>query len=94
MTKLNRIGLISMAALMGATVATAAMAAPVQYCKNYAGLAVVQSTTMQGQNRGCTGFRWHNWYDGHYKWCRDVPKDSALAEFLVRQHAIANNGPC
>ena len=94
MTKQNRIGLIVSAAVLGTVVASSAMAAPQRYCQNYAGLAVVQSTAMQGQNRGCSGFRWHNWYDGHYKWCRGVSQESALAEFLVRQHAIGGNGPC
>ncbi len=49
---------------------------------------------MQAQNRGCTGWRWHNWYDGHYSWCRKVSKDTARAEYWVRQQTIANNGPC
>lgn len=94
MTKQNRIGLIVSAAVLGTVVASSAMAAPQQYCKDYATLAVVQSTTMQGQNKVCTGFRWHNWYDGHYQWCSGVSEDSALTEFLVRQNTIWRNGPC
>jgi hypothetical protein len=94
MTKQNRIGLIVSAAVLGTVVTSSAMAAPQQYCKDYAALAVVQSTTMEGQNRACAGLRWHNWYDGHYQWCSGVSEDSALAEFLVRQNTIWRNGPC
>ncbi|ODS02291.1 hypothetical protein AUC71_16075 [Methyloceanibacter marginalis] len=94
MTKLNRMILISVAALMSAAVTTSAMAASKQDCRTYAENAVFQSNTMQAQNRGCTGWRWHNWYDGHYSWCRKVSKDTARAEYWVRQQTIANNGPC
>ena len=37
MTKQNRIGLIVSAAVLGTVVASSAMAAPQQYCQNYAG---------------------------------------------------------
>jgi hypothetical protein len=97
MTKLNRIALIvliSAAAVMGAAVTTGAMAAPKQLCKDYARSVVQQSTKMQALNRGCTGFRWHNWYDGHYGWCRKASKDAAFHEYLVRRNTIVNNGPC
>jgi hypothetical protein len=94
MTKQNRIGLIVTAAVLGTVVTTSAMAAPQQYCQNYAALAVVQSSAMQGQNLGCTGFRWHNWYEGHYQWCSNVSETSAFVELLVRQNAIGANGPC
>ena len=94
MTKLNRIVLISVVALLGAAVTTGAMAAPNQLCKDYARTAVQQSTKMQVLNRGCSGFRWHNWYDGHYSWCRKTSKEAAFQEYRVRRNTIVNNGPC
>jgi hypothetical protein len=94
MMKQNRIALIVIAAALGMAIAPAAMAAPKDFCKNYARLAVGQATAMQAQNRGCTGFRWHNWYDGHYQWCRNASKESAWIESRVRRHAIFNKGPC
>lgn len=94
MTRLSRTILISVAAVIGAAFATSAMAASKADCREYAQHAVVQSNTMQAQNRGCTGWRWHNWYDGHYRWCRSVSIDSARAEYFVRRNTIMNNGPC
>ena len=74
MTKLNRIGLIAVATLMGIGVTTTAMAASKADCRVYAKLAVDQYAGMQARNLGCTGFRWHNWYDGHYQWCRSASR--------------------
>jgi hypothetical protein len=93
MTKLNRIGLIAGAALMGIGVTTTAMAASKADCRVYAQLAVDQYARMQALNLGCTGFRWHNWYDGHYQWCRSASKASARSEAIVRQRALFN-GQC
>jgi hypothetical protein len=92
MTKLNRIGLIAGAALMGIGVTTTAMAASKADCRVYAKLAVDQYARMQALNLGCTGFRWH-WYDGHYQWCRSASKASARSEAIVRQRALFN-GQC
>jgi hypothetical protein len=94
MTKLNRIILVTIAALTGTVVANNAIAAGQADCRIYAQQAVLQYNKMQAWNRGCTGFRWHNWYDGHYRWCRDVSKDAARAEYFVRQNTIMGNGPC
>jgi len=88
MTKLNRLILISAAALTGAAFTTAATAAPKQFCENYARIAVNQAQQAQNQNLACTGFRWHNWYDGHYQWCRSASKASAQAETVVRKRAL------
>jgi len=93
MTKLNRIGLIAVAALMGIGVTTTAMAASKADCRVYAKLAVDQYARMQTLNLGCTGFRWHNWYDGHYQWCRSASKAAARSEAVVRQRALFN-GQC
>jgi hypothetical protein len=93
MTKLNRIVLISVAALMGATVTTTAMAASKADCRVYANLAVTQYVRMQNGNLGCAGFRWHNWYDGHYNWCRSTSKASMRSEALVRAQTLFN-GQC
>ncbi|MEZ5828188.1 MAG: hypothetical protein R3D30_12735 [Hyphomicrobiales bacterium] len=94
MTKQIRIGLIVLTAVIGAAFTSSAMAASKQLCQSYARLAVQQATIMQAQNRGCVGFRWHHWYDGHYKWCREVSAGSAAGEYQVRQNTILNNGPC
>lgn len=94
MTKQIRIGLIVLTAVIGAAFTSSAMAASKQDCREYATHAVWQSNVMNAQNRGCTGWRWHNWYDGHYSWCRKVSKDTARAEYWVRQQTIANNGAC
>jgi len=88
MTKLNRIGLIAVATVMGLGVTTTAMAASKADCRAYANLAVTQYGRMQALNLGCTGFRWHNWYDGHYQWCRSTSKASARSEAIVRQRAL------
>jgi hypothetical protein len=88
MTKLNRTILISAAALTGAALTTAAMAAPKQFCQDYARIAVSQAQLAENQNLACTGFRWHNWYDGHYQWCRSTSKASAQAETVVRKRAL------
>ena len=60
---------------------------------NYAQTAVNQTNRMHAQNLGCGGFRWHNWYDGHYQWCRSVSKASAQSETVVRKRAMFG-GPC
>ncbi|HUT47695.1 MAG TPA: hypothetical protein VM325_00010 [Alphaproteobacteria bacterium] len=88
MTKLNRTILISVAALMGAAFTSAAMAAPAQFCQTYARIAVNQATQAQNLNLSCSGFRWHNWYDGHYQWCRSTSKASAQSETFMRKRAL------
>lgn len=88
MMKLNRIGLIAVAAVMGLGLTTTAMAASKADCRVYANLAVDQYARMQALNLGCTGFRWHNWYDGHYQWCRSASKAAARSEAIVRQRAL------
>lgn len=94
MTKLNRMILISAAALTGAAFTTAAVAAPKQFCQDYARIAVHQAERAQNQNLGCSGFRWHNWYDGHYEWCRSTSKAAATSETIVRKRALFGNGSC
>ncbi len=74
--------------------ATGAMAAPKPFCQNYATAAVIQFNRMQQLNLGCTGFRWHNWHDGHYQWCRRVSEQSARSEARTRARAINGNGAC
>jgi len=93
MSKQNRTGLIVMAAALGIVVARSAMAAPKPFCQTYAKLAVSQNNSMQALNLGCSGFRWHNWYDGHYQWCRSSAKVSAQSEALVRHRALLG-GQC
>jgi len=94
MIKQNRVALIVAAAVLTTVSVSSAMAAPKEFCRSYASKAVGQSNVIQAQNRGCTGFRWHNWYDGHYQWCRNVSKESAWSEYRVRRRAIVANGPC
>lgn len=94
MTKLNRMILISAAALTGAAFTTAAVAAPKPFCQDYARIAVHQAERAQNQNLGCSGFRWHNWYDGHYQWCRSTSKATATSETIVRKRALFGNGSC
>lgn len=93
MSKLNRTALIVMAAVFGIAVAPSAMAAPKAFCQLYAKVAVNQSNSMNALHLGCYGFRWHNWYDGHYQWCRSASKASAQSEALVRQRALLG-GQC
>lgn len=88
MTKLNRTILISVAAVMGAAFTSTAMAAPTQFCRNYANTAVNQAHQAQNLGLACTGFRWHNWYDGHYEWCRSTSKGAAQSETFVRKRAL------
>ena len=93
MTKQNRIGLCVTAAILGTAVASSAMAAPKPFCQNYAQVAVTQYQSMLRVNLGCTGPRWHNWYDGHYQWCRSTSKASAQSETFVRKRTIFS-GQC
>jgi hypothetical protein len=93
MMKPNRIGLIAVAALMGIGVTTTAIAASKADCRVYAKLAADQYARLQALNLECTGFRWHNWYDGHYQWCRSASKAAARSEAIVRQRALFN-GQC
>lgn len=88
MTRLNRMMLISVVALMGTAVTSTAMAAPEQFCEAYARIAVNQAHQAQNQGLACTGFRWHNWYDGHYQWCRSTSKAAAQSETFVRRRAL------
>ena len=88
MSKQIRSALTVVATGVGIAVATSAMAAPKDFCQLYAKVAVTQSNSMQAQHLGCFGFRWHNWYDGHYQWCRSTSKESARSEALVRQRAL------
>jgi hypothetical protein len=55
--------------------------------------AVNQANRMNALHVGCFGFRWHNWYDGHYQWCRSASIDSARSETMVRRQAFFN-GQC
>lgn len=87
----TRIALI--VALLGIAVAPSAMAAPKDFCKLYAKVAINQSNKASALQLGCFGFRWHNWYDGHYQWCRSASLDSARAEALIRHRAFAG-GQC
>jgi hypothetical protein len=87
----TRIALI--VAVLGIAVAPSAMAAPKDFCKLYAKVAVNQSNSANVLQLGCFGFRWHNWYDGHYQWCRSASTESARAEALVRHRALAG-GQC
>jgi hypothetical protein len=93
MSKQNRTGLIVMAAVLGIVVAPSAMAAPKDFCKLYAKVAINQSNKANALQLGCFGFRWHNWYDGHYQWCRSASLDSARSEALVRHRALLG-GQC
>ena len=91
MTKLKQLVLVSVTALMGATFATAATAAPEPFCRNYAHLAVSTYGQMKSQNMGCGGPRWHGWYDGHYSWCRSTSRGAAQSETLARKRTMFSN---
>ena len=93
MRKYNRTALIVVAAVFGIAVAPSAMAAPKVSCQLYAKVAVNPIERMNALHLGCFGFRWHNWYDGHYQWCRSASKASAQSEALVRQRALLG-GQC
>jgi len=91
MTKQMRIGLIVVAATLGTAVASSAMAAPRAFCETYAELAVNSYNQMRTLQLGCTGPRWHDWYDGHYRWCRSTSKASAASETMARKRAMFAN---
>jgi len=87
--------IVGVLALVGTVVFAAnAMAADKPFCRNYAGSAVVQYQQMVNSGMQCTGFRWHNWYDGHYGWCRKVSQQSATAESIIRSNTLQNWGAC
>ena len=86
---------IGVAAMVGAVVFAAnALAADVPFCHNYAGTAVVQYQQMANTGKQCTGFRWSNWYNGHYSWCRKVSHQTAQSETIIRANTIQNWGAC
>ncbi|HEX2448830.1 MAG TPA: hypothetical protein VHK26_11705 [Methyloceanibacter sp.] len=89
----SRVGLITAAAMLGIVVAPSAMAAPKEFCKLYATVAVNQSNSANALHLGCFGFRWHNWFDGHYQWCRSTSVEAARSEALVRHRTLAG-GQC
>jgi len=93
MSKQNRTAPIVTAAVFGIAFAPSAMAAPKAFCQLDAKVAVNQSNSMNALHLGCFGFRWHNWYDGHYQWCRSTSKESVQSEALVRQRALLG-GQC
>ena len=91
MTKQMRTGLIVVAATLGTVVASSAIAAPKQFCRTYAQTAVNSFNQMRTLQLACTGPRWHDWYDGHYRWCRSTSKESAASETLARKRAMFSN---
>ena len=57
MIKQNQVALVVVAGILGMAIASIAMAAPKDFCRTYAKVAVNQSNQAQAQNLGCTGFR-------------------------------------
>lgn len=94
MMKQNRIGLIVLTAVLTMAVAPTAMAASKDFCHYYAKKSVKQASLAQQWGFGCTGFRWHNWYEGHYRWCRAVSKGAAKSELYVRNDVLYDDGIC
>ena len=93
MTTRMKMFLIGALALINVVaIAASAMAANAPFCQAYAGIAVVQYQQMLNGNRQCNGFRWHNWYDGHFSWCSKVSEGSANAETLIRHNALLGGG--
>lgn len=79
--------------IMAAGSATPGAAAGKTFCKNYANKAVIQYANMQARGLGCTGPRWHAWWQGHYSWCRTTIKAFAKYERKMRRRSI-NNAVC
>jgi hypothetical protein len=90
--KIFVIGVLAMVSVV--VISTNAMAANEPFCHNYAGTAVVQYQQMTNSGKQCQGFRWHNWYNGHYKWCRKVSEQTAQSEAIIRANTIQNWGAC
>ena len=95
MNKIAKLAAIGGIAMLS-TMATAAVvnAAPKLQCQQYASDATWQFSRMQQLGLGCSGWRWHNWYDGHYQWCRKVPLHKARAESGMRNRTINAGGSC
>ncbi|MCH9808150.1 MAG: hypothetical protein K0U74_10480 [Alphaproteobacteria bacterium] len=75
----------SLLALAAATViSTTAQAAPPGFCHKYAKAAVHQNHRNIIKGCGYSGWRWHAWYQGHYKWCRSTSKGFARSERVNR----------
>lgn len=87
----KRICLVFAAATLGVAVSSSAFAAPSSFCKGYAKSAVSNFHQMRSLGLSCGGYRWHDWYDGHYRWCRSTSKDAARAETLARKRTMFSN---
>jgi len=59
-------------------------------CTDYANEAVEMQRRNIELGCGITGLRWHEWWDGHYGWCKDwVPLREARHHTLLRREEIA-----
>jgi hypothetical protein len=75
----------SLLALAATTAISApAQAAPPGFCHTYAKAAVHQNKRNSFKGCGYSGWRWHGWYQGHYKWCRSTSKAFARSERIQR----------
>lgn len=76
------LGLLAFAA--STVIATTVQAAPAGFCHKYAKAAVHQNHRNVIKGCGYAGWRWHGWYQGHYKWCRSTSKGVARSERVNR----------
>lgn len=81
----TKVILVSLLVLLGTTLITkSAEAAPPGFCHTYAKAAVHQNNRNFIKGCGYSGWRWHGWYQGHYKWCRSTSKAFARSERIQR----------
>ncbi len=70
-------------AIVGATLPEAASAqSKVAFCNEYADQAVAQQRRNLDLRCGYQGLRWHEWWDGHFGWCKDWVSEATAEEEL------------
>ena len=74
------------------TSASAAKAADHGTCDWYASESVSQHNRNASAGCGYMGYRWHNWRDAHYSWCRIASSSKVMKEYNKREGKLAKCG--
>jgi hypothetical protein len=82
--------LLAAALALPATEPTAAQGKQA-FCATYADEAVALQRQNLRYNCGITGLAWHEWWDGHYGWCKDwVSEEKVEEEQNLRRVRLRN----
>ena len=85
---------IALTALSGAMLlaSPAAKAADHGTCGWYASESVSQQSRNASAGCGYIGYRWHNWRDAHYSWCRIASSSKVMKEYNKRESKLGKCG--